>query len=270
MKKGFTFIELLVVISIIGLLAALLFPVFARVREKGRQTSCLSKERQIGLGVFLYVEDHDGMFFSNGTLMAGTGWAKKCYPYVRSAQLFRCPDDPNRVRQGQDGRYSFTAYPVSYGLNTNLCGGRGRPAATLPGFTAPARTVLLFEVANDASSLGWDSPRPRPGDWDDGSVAGNGNSGVTWHTPEDCPACVLDYEPLYATGDMGGRRVNGNVGSRARHGGGANYVAGDGHARWLRPEAVSSGNNALSPDARQRENSAGTGEGEYALTFSLR
>jgi len=58
-KRGFTLIELLVVIAIIAILAAILFPVFAKVREKARQTSCLSNEKQLGLAITQYVQDYD-------------------------------------------------------------------------------------------------------------------------------------------------------------------------------------------------------------------
>ncbi len=57
MRKGFTLIELLVVIAIIAILAAILFPVFARAREKARQTSCLSNLKEIGLGILMYAQD---------------------------------------------------------------------------------------------------------------------------------------------------------------------------------------------------------------------
>src|SRR5690606_14073104 len=61
-KRGFTLIELLVVIAIIAILAAILFPVFARARENARRTSCLSNLKQIGLGVMQYVQDYDEMY----------------------------------------------------------------------------------------------------------------------------------------------------------------------------------------------------------------
>ena len=62
MKRGFTLIELLVVIAIIAILAAILFPVFAKAREKARQTSCLNNQRQICLAATMYCQDHDEMF----------------------------------------------------------------------------------------------------------------------------------------------------------------------------------------------------------------
>src|SRR5438132_5762988 len=61
-NTGFTLIELLVVIAIIAVLAAILFPVFARAREKARQTSCLSNQKQIAMAVLMYIDDYDETF----------------------------------------------------------------------------------------------------------------------------------------------------------------------------------------------------------------
>ena len=64
--RGFTLIELLVVIAIIAILAAILFPVFARAREAARKTSCLSNMKQIGLAAMMYVQDYDETFMLAG------------------------------------------------------------------------------------------------------------------------------------------------------------------------------------------------------------
>jgi len=91
--RGFTLIELLVVIAIIAIIAAMIFPVFARAREKARQTSCLSNLKQLGAALTMYTDDHDG-YYTRGQFWPFTGvhtWEEACAPYVRNEQIFRCP-----------------------------------------------------------------------------------------------------------------------------------------------------------------------------------
>jgi prepilin-type N-terminal cleavage/methylation domain-containing protein/prepilin-type processing-associated H-X9-DG protein len=103
-KHAFTLIELLVVVAIIGILAAILFPVFARARENARRSSCASNLKQIGLGVAQYIQDFDGKWpnrcFGLGCYEAGYSypyndgrykWMEAVYPYVKSEQIFDCP-----------------------------------------------------------------------------------------------------------------------------------------------------------------------------------
>src|SRR5476651_1826255 len=97
-KAGFTLIELLVVIAIIAILAAILFPVFARARENARRASCQSNLKQIGLGFAQYIQDYDELYPRNDNSLvaaAGTGgWASyQLQPYIKSVQLFGCPSD---------------------------------------------------------------------------------------------------------------------------------------------------------------------------------
>jgi prepilin-type N-terminal cleavage/methylation domain-containing protein len=120
--SGFTLIELLVVIAIIAILAAILFPVFARARENARRASCQSNLKQIGLGLMQYVQDYDGAFpfFSTSSLpgytatpdvcaLPGTNctatphdvkWSHLIQPYIKSTQVFVCANVPVRAPSG--------------------------------------------------------------------------------------------------------------------------------------------------------------------------
>ena len=91
-KHGFTLIELLVVIAIIAILAAILFPVFARAREKARQASCQSNVKQMMLGILMYAQDYDARFPRHSVGYHGwAGWTAQIYSYIKNDQLYRCP-----------------------------------------------------------------------------------------------------------------------------------------------------------------------------------
>ena len=95
-KKGFTLIELLVVIAIIAILAAILFPAFAKARESARKTSCLSNLKQIGLATMQYLQENDEryMIVNHNT---GYSWFDPLQPYIKSEQVFRCPSFPSET-----------------------------------------------------------------------------------------------------------------------------------------------------------------------------
>src|SRR2546421_4309664 len=98
-RTAFTLIELLVVIAIIAILAAILFPVFARARENARRSSCQSNLKQIGLGVLQYVQDYDETFPMGRTAdpilgQWASGWSATIQPYVKSSQIMQCPSEP--------------------------------------------------------------------------------------------------------------------------------------------------------------------------------
>lgn len=95
--RGFTLIELLVVIAIIAILAAILFPVFAKAREKARQASCLSNVKQLMIGALSYAQDYDETLPScwtvGATLYEHPYWTEKCQPYIKNTQITLCPSD---------------------------------------------------------------------------------------------------------------------------------------------------------------------------------
>jgi prepilin-type N-terminal cleavage/methylation domain-containing protein len=144
-RKGFTLIELLVVIAIIAILAAILFPVFAKAREKARQITCTSNEKQLGLSIIQYQQDNDEKLMcgdANGGVNSyndAEGWAGQVYPYTKSTGVYTCPDDSTST--------TATGSFVSYGFNSNLVPASGGIA--IAQFQAPANTILLFEVTND-------------------------------------------------------------------------------------------------------------------------
>ena len=107
-KKGFTLIELLVVIAIIAILAAILFPAFARARENARRASCQSNLKQIGLGVIQYTQDYDNNYSLATSVSQDQTTTSPLQPYLKSVQLFKCPSD------------SAAATVNSYGENTNI------------------------------------------------------------------------------------------------------------------------------------------------------
>jgi len=263
-KRGFTLIELLVVISIIAILAAILFPVFAEVREKARSITCLSNEKQIGLAVTEYVQDYDEHFAGGADgYGGGSGWAGQLYPYIKSTGVFKCPDDSTPAGTSSPG---ITGNPSSYALNNNVLTNikyDGCPGTvntyTLSVLNAPAMTVMIFEVANSSNydvSLE-DNPIGSPGSTLSdcgGSSAGNGLGqpyygtpaiNGFWATGASTPAIATGYLGGVPASDIEGGYAAYNNQPTGRHQLGSNYVFADGHAKWLRPTAVSPGMNAF-------------------------
>ena len=132
-KRGFTLIELLVVIAIIAILAAILFPVFQKVRENARRTSCASNEKQLALGVLQYVEDSDEGYpvqpEPNGTNSYDyqQNWVYTVQPYIKSYDVFKCPDDSHTVN-GTDG-------PINSYVANSVVGYDWKSPAPINGWT---------------------------------------------------------------------------------------------------------------------------------------
>jgi prepilin-type N-terminal cleavage/methylation domain-containing protein/prepilin-type processing-associated H-X9-DG protein len=109
--RGFTLIELLVVIAIIAILAAILFPVFARAREKARQTSCLSNVKQIGLAIEHYKTDHDSRYPWSGYVgTSSLGWYDFIEPYIKNREAIRLSLQP-RLAYGYSYNIQFGYTP---------------------------------------------------------------------------------------------------------------------------------------------------------------
>ncbi len=157
-QRGFTLIELLVVIAIIAILAAILFPVFAKAREKARQTTCVSNLKQLGLAVRMYVQDYDERFPSSlvGGAVPGSysatniaimvaaerqnlGYPNLLQPYIKNAQLFWCPDDSNGPSTDPNATVSYWwRHCVDYSA---VVVGAGKDAD----FAFPAQQIILHE-----------------------------------------------------------------------------------------------------------------------------
>ncbi len=138
-RKGFTLIELLVVIAIISILAAILFPVFARARENTRRASCQSNLKQIGMAFIQYSQDYDermpasfhtypgpGMYtYPNGTPSTASArpWFSMIYDYLKNYQVYSCPSASPGLRY--DGGYEITTFPYSYNYYSPVLSGLG-------------------------------------------------------------------------------------------------------------------------------------------------
>ncbi len=184
-RQAFTLIELLVVIAIIAILAAILFPVFARARENARRASCQSNLKQIGLGIMQYAQDYDERFPmriwgapASTDLQEYNSWRRSIYPYVKSTQLFACPSNSNvqnaNVPGGTNCRDSDPAklvaggsvpgapiFPISYAINgwggvtgTNATTPSAQGVgASLAQLQDPSRTLMVGESRREYSEL---------------------------------------------------------------------------------------------------------------------
>jgi prepilin-type N-terminal cleavage/methylation domain-containing protein/prepilin-type processing-associated H-X9-DG protein len=168
-KRGFTLIELLVVIAIIAILAAILFPVFAKAREKARQTSCLSNLKQLGLASLSYVQDYDEHFFTSNNALPAVGlytltdgstvstsvnmlWMYQIVPYIKNGQIFVCPSAATKFpisTYSQAANYGFNDENVTGEVLSPLTG------TTLASINSPSSTIMLGDCVYYL--MDWDS-----------------------------------------------------------------------------------------------------------------
>jgi prepilin-type N-terminal cleavage/methylation domain-containing protein/prepilin-type processing-associated H-X9-DG protein len=262
-NSAFTLIELLVVIAIIAILAAILFPVFAKAREKARQITCASNMKQLGIGMLQYVQDYDESFPKGSSVYNYCGgWVQPVYPYVKSVAVYRCPDDPTVYNPG-----SGIWNDVSYDINDSLVGdGNNGTGASLGQMNAPASTVMLCEafgatmdIANASGTQTDYSPSATMDSSDWGGHPGGGNGSYATGEAPNQTASELSYA-------LTGIHTNG-----------ANYLACDGHVKWLSASRISPGKDAAAAANAEADNKAsGTGylnvdggaQGSANLTFS--
>jgi prepilin-type N-terminal cleavage/methylation domain-containing protein/prepilin-type processing-associated H-X9-DG protein len=203
--RGFTLIELLVVIAIIAILAAILFPVFARAREKARQSSCLSNTRQLGNGMMMYVQDYDEKFMDghysitqpNGYLF----WFERILPYVKNTQIFNCPSAPQVIGFHAWGTPpNFASVVVKYGVSGAAVSRTAGAPYALATFSHPAETVML---------------------------------GDSYHQYPNGAAQFAAANECGGTPGCGCGTTHPADANYARHNGGTNLAFCDGHAKWV-------------------------------------
>jgi prepilin-type N-terminal cleavage/methylation domain-containing protein len=185
-QRAFTLIELLVVIAIIAILAAILFPVFAKAREKARQTSCLSNLKQLGLSVMEYAQDYDEtypMSFQDVSSGAGSAaqipltWPNRIIPYIKSVQLYACPSDSRPPNVDFAGcRPLLQSYAWNYWIGLDI-----------PAWYTPGAYHDYLEVCKMAS-VAATAPTGSPPAMAAGSTPSTAPTGSTTSTARSSPA----------------------------------------------------------------------------------
>lgn len=236
-RKAFTLIELLVVIAIIAILAAILFPVFAKARDRANAVSCLSNEKQIGTALMSYADDYDGYYplnrQPNPAISGPTDWKDALVGYIDRAtkqskgatSIYTCPSNSaswaiDNVGDSPTNGGDYTGrWPRSYGYNSAMEYGKqmrvlaGNPNAKGPfplqvsDTKSPAQYILMLETRYDAPDLGpWmiDGIASPDGDWS--------NTIIKWYNFTS----------------------KSKKGQFQQHSGRINFIFYDGHARSLK------------------------------------
>lgn len=218
-RHGFTLIELLVVIAIIAILAAILFPVFARARENARKATCQSNLKQIGAATRMYLQDYDETYMvalmicpgTPGRIVGGRYYIPELVaPYCKNDKVWLCPSDSARGWPSAPGQDAVQPYlRVSYGFNLQ------------PGPQTPSTSTVLFGIAGRSEAL-VANPAETPM-WTDSMSAASSSLHVV--APNAFTAWTSDTagfgNDVYLAGDV-------------RHNEGVNICFHDGHVKWVK------------------------------------
>ncbi|MDX1935180.1 MAG: prepilin-type N-terminal cleavage/methylation domain-containing protein [Capsulimonadales bacterium] len=272
-RKAFTLIELLVVIAIIAILAAILFPVFAKARDKARQTTDLSNMKQIVLGAMMYVQDYDEVLPSPAFRTCGQAqfgadearpfggpiwsrnwrvWPEVIYPYVKNTQLFTSPNRADWPFYGFsiNVNSSNDDYPQAYNATDNTGGGTppgnwndGRCSSGLPVVRPEQRSVSMAEAQTPANTIWFHNSNTTV--YQEGF---NTWAGMLAFYQGLTGADVTDANELQVDGSesigqlflTGGSQVDNStiIKEPHRYSNGMNLGFLDGHAKWMRPSAI--------------------------------
>ncbi len=231
-RSAFTLIELLVVISIIAILAAILFPVFGRARENARRSSCASNLKQIGLGLTQYLQDYDERMpnsafgsAASDTNLSNYKWMDAIFPYVKSEQLFVCPSDSN-------AKYVFQANAPAAGTHDYGSYGQNGAYRLAGDAQTPPRSaaygVSLAQIASPAGTV-WATDT-------DNREETNGSFGFSWDNAAS--------NPVISTNTRGQKRLDKIV---ERHLESSNVLFCDGHVKALKIDALAAQKSLVDP-----------------------